>query len=115
VLLVEVGDHLGVAVAREAMTGRSQLGTELAVVVDLAVLDDVYPAVLVWSPVSRSMIESLRAAMPTPPSKKLPALSGPRWASFAFIAASSPGSALRLAEAIPQIPHTGTESSSVRS
>ena len=47
VLLVEMGDHLGVAVAREAVAGRHQLGTELAVVVDLAVLDDVYAAALV--------------------------------------------------------------------
>ena len=32
-----------------------------------------------WSPVSRSMIASLRAARPTGPSTKTPSLSGPRW------------------------------------
>ena len=47
VLLVEVDDHLGVAVAREAVPLRLELGAQLAVVVDLAVLDDLQAPVLV--------------------------------------------------------------------
>src|SRR5664280_119341 len=47
VLLVEVRDHLGVAVAREAVTLGRELRPQLAVVVDLAVLRDPDAAVLV--------------------------------------------------------------------
>src|SRR5581483_6290106 len=47
VLLVEMQDHLGVAVRSEAVTRALQLGPELAVVVYLAVLDDPGGAVLV--------------------------------------------------------------------
>src|SRR5664280_2000374 len=47
VLLVEVRDHLGVAVAREAVTLGRELRPQLAVVVDLAVLRDPDATVLV--------------------------------------------------------------------
>ena len=48
VLLVEVDEHLGVGVRRaEAMAGRLELRPQLGVVVDLAVLDDDDPPVLV--------------------------------------------------------------------
>ena len=46
-LLVEVDEHLGVAVGAEAVALRLELGAELAVVVELAVLDDDDAAVLV--------------------------------------------------------------------
>src|SRR5581483_11799291 len=46
-LLVEVDENLRVAVRPEAMAGRLELGAQLLVVVDLAVLDDVDGAVLV--------------------------------------------------------------------
>ncbi len=46
-LLVEVGDHLGVAARRERVPGALQVGAQLAVVVDLAVEDDGDGAVLV--------------------------------------------------------------------
>src|SRR5512133_234106 len=59
-----------------------------------------------WSPVSRSMIASLRAASATSPSAKIPSLSGPRCTSFALMRASRSGSAGPFAETIPQIPHT---------
>src|SRR6185436_15776745 len=51
------------------------------------------------------MIESLRAASPTPPSTNAPSESGPRCVSVALIAASRSGSAAPRADAIPQIPH----------
>ena len=47
VLLVEMDEHLGVAVGAEAVALRLQLGAELPVVVELAVLDDDDAAVLV--------------------------------------------------------------------
>src|SRR5207247_2599339 len=47
VLLVEVYEHLGVAVRAKTVTGALELGAQLPVVVDLAVLDDVDAAVLV--------------------------------------------------------------------
>ena len=47
VLLVEMDEHLGVAARREAVPGALELVPQLAVVVDLAVLDDRDPAVLV--------------------------------------------------------------------
>src|SRR4029450_11801246 len=47
VLLVEVDEHLGVRLCPEAMSGALEAGSELAVVVDLPVLDDVDSAVLV--------------------------------------------------------------------
>ena len=47
VLLVQVDEHLGVAARREPMPGPLELEAELAVVVELAVLDDRDPAVLV--------------------------------------------------------------------
>ena len=46
-LLVEVDEHLGVAARREAVPGALELVPQLAVVVELAVLDDGDPAVLV--------------------------------------------------------------------
>ena len=46
-LLVEVGDHLGVALGREAVPRRSSVAAQLAIVVDLAVEDDDDGAVLV--------------------------------------------------------------------
>src|SRR5256714_2117399 len=52
------------------------------------------------------MIESRRAARPTPPSRKTPSESGPRWTSVALISASRPGSTGPREDAIPQIPHT---------
>src|ERR671934_318095 len=58
-----------------------------------------------WSPVSRSMIESRRAARPTRSSRNTPSLSGPRWTSVALIRSSRSRSILSR-EAIPQIPHT---------
>src|SRR5207248_4327619 len=58
-----------------------------------------------WSPVSRSMIESRRAAIATGPSTYSPKLSGPRWTSVALIAAMRSRSAGPWEEAIPQIPH----------
>src|SRR6266545_3608438 len=63
-----------------------------------------------WSPVSRSMIASLRAASPIPESTKMPAESGPRWTSDALIAASASRSTGPRDDAIPQIPHTGAYS-----
>src|SRR3954454_8196444 len=53
------------------------------------------------------MIASRRAARPTGPSTNEPSESGPRWTSVALIRASASGSAPR-AEAIPQMPHTGS-------
>ena len=47
VLLVEMEQHFGVAVRAEVMPGALELAAQLAVVVDLAVLDDVQGAVLV--------------------------------------------------------------------
>ncbi len=46
-LLVEVDEHLRVAVSREGVTGPLEVVPELAVVVELAVLDDLDAAVLV--------------------------------------------------------------------
>ena len=46
-LLVEVDEHLGVAVRGEAVAGALELRAQLGVVVELAVLDDVNRAVLV--------------------------------------------------------------------
>src|SRR5262249_1230720 len=46
-LLVEVDEDLGVALRAEAMTGALELRAQLAIVVELAVLDDVDGAVLV--------------------------------------------------------------------
>src|SRR5512133_721949 len=51
------------------------------------------------------MIASRRAARAAWPSAKTPSLSGPRWTSFALIAASRSGSAGPFEETIPQIPH----------
>src|SRR5256714_14915780 len=59
------------------------------------------------------MIESRRAARPTPPSRNTPSESGPRWTSVALISASRPGSAGPREDAIPQIPHTGSYSRAV--
>src|SRR6266516_3445576 len=59
-----------------------------------------------WSPVSRSMIASRRAARAAGPSMKKPSLSGPRWTSVALMRASRSGSAGPFAQTIPQIPHT---------
>ena len=91
------------------MPGALELAAELAVVVDLAVLDDRrrVPSSfeIGWSPVARSMIESRRAARPTGPSTYAPSESGPRWTSVALIAASRPGSTVPRVDAIPQIPH----------
>src|SRR5438552_14050604 len=47
VLLVQVEQHLGVAARAESMAGPLELAPQLAVVVDLAVLDDVNRPVLV--------------------------------------------------------------------
>ncbi len=47
VLLVEVDEHLGVAMSREGVPGPLEVMPELAVVVELAVLDDLDAAVLV--------------------------------------------------------------------
>src|SRR6266508_5574983 len=47
VLLVEVDEHLGVALRRKTMAASFQPGPELAVVVDLSVLNDLDRAVLV--------------------------------------------------------------------
>ena len=47
VLLVEVDEHLGVAVRAEAVARALELGPQLSVVVELAVLDDVNRSVLV--------------------------------------------------------------------
>src|SRR3954447_11833318 len=58
-----------------------------------------------WSPPSRSMIASRRAARATGPSTNVPSLSGPRWSSFALMRASRSGSAGPRVETIPQIPH----------
>src|SRR5207302_406077 len=65
------------------------------------------------SPPSRSMIESRRAARPTPPSTNDPSESGPRWTSVALISASRAGSTAPREDAIPQIPHTGSYSREV--
>src|SRR5919197_1406958 len=59
------------------------------------------------------MIESRRAARPTPPSRNTPSESGPRWTSVALISASRPGSTAPCADATPQIPHTGSYSTAV--
>src|SRR5919202_1633967 len=59
------------------------------------------------------MIESRRAARPMPPSTNEPSESGPRWMSVALISASRPGSTAPRADAIPQIPHTGSYSRGV--
>src|SRR5437868_1177610 len=59
------------------------------------------------------MIESRRAARPTPPSRNTPSESGPRWTSVALISASRPGSTGPREEAIPQIPHTAPYSRAV--
>ena len=68
-LLVEVDDHLGVGVRREAVAARLELRAQLAEVVDLAVEDDAAPMpssfAIGWSPASRSMIESRRKPRPT--------------------------------------------------
>ena len=63
-----------------------------------------------WSPVSRSMIESRRAARPTGPSTWRPLESGPRWTSVALIASSRRGSTPLRATRSPQIPHMRRES-----
>ena len=66
--LVAVREHLGVAMRAEPVTGAFELVLELAVVVDLAVLDDDdVPSsfAIGWSPPVRSMIASRRAAIPT--------------------------------------------------
>src|SRR5205807_524786 len=54
------------------------------------------------------MIESRRAARPTPPSTNDPSESGPRWTSVALISASRAGSTAPRIDAIPQIPHLAT-------
>src|SRR5918912_4230730 len=59
------------------------------------------------------MIESRRAARPTPPSRNTPSESGPRWTSVALISASRPGSTGPREDAIPQIPHTPSYSRDV--
>src|SRR5262249_50514203 len=63
-----------------------------------------------WSPLSRSMIESRRAASATVPSANSPALSGPRWTSVALIRATRSGSTEPFADTTPQIPHIAQES-----
>src|ERR687887_518344 len=59
------------------------------------------------------MIESRRAARPTPPSRNTPSESGPRWTSVALISASRAGSTGAPVDAIPQIPHTDSYSRAV--
>src|SRR5437588_1996696 len=59
------------------------------------------------------MIESRRAARPTPPSTNDPSESGPRWTSVALISASRAGSTAPRIDAIPQIPHTAPYSREV--
>ena len=92
VLLVEVDEHLGVAVrVRKRCPPRLELRAQLGVVVDLAVLDDDDArrprCAIGWSPRSRSMIDSRRAASPTGAvARPSPAPSGPRWASASLIA-----------------------------
>src|SRR3989440_11748050 len=59
------------------------------------------------------MIESRRAARPTPPSTNDPSESGPRWTSVALISATRPGSTGPREDAIPQIPHIASYSREV--
>src|SRR2546427_9706132 len=63
-----------------------------------------------WSPPSRSMIESRRAARPAPSSTNVPSASGPRWTSVALIASSRARSTEPREDTIPQIPHTDAQS-----
>ena len=60
-LLVQVHDHLGVGVRREAMPARFELGAQLGEVVDLAVEHDLHASrprsPIGWLPDSRSMID----------------------------------------------------------
>ena len=108
VLFVEMDEHLGVAARREPVPRALEVVAQLAVVVDLAVLDDGDPPssfAIGWSPVARSMIARRRAASPTGPSTYEPSESGPRWTRVALIAASRPGSPAPRVVAIPQIPH----------
>src|SRR5215210_9330523 len=60
-----------------------------------------------WSPPSRSMIASRRAASPASPATASPPLSGPRCTSVALIAARASRSAARPSvRTMPQMPHT---------
>src|SRR3954452_10393366 len=60
-----------------------------------------------WLPPSRSMIASRRAASPASPMTASPPLSGPRWRSVAFMAASaSRSTAPPSLRTMPQMPHT---------
>src|SRR6266511_4483650 len=58
-----------------------------------------------WSPVSRSMIDSLRAARRAGPCMTSPDESGPRCTSVALIASSRSRSGALRSATIPQIPH----------
>src|SRR5215213_10785449 len=59
-----------------------------------------------WSPPSRSMIASRRAASPASPTTASPPLSGPRWRSVALMAANTSRSGARASvRTMPQMPH----------
>ena len=92
VLLVEVDEHLGVAARREAVPGALELVPQLAVVVDLAVLDDGDPAVLVGDRLVAGREVDDREPPGREPDRafdeRVPSESGPRWTSVALIAAS---------------------------
>ena len=109
-LLVEVRQHLRVAVRREPVPAPRQVVLQPAVLVELAVLDDrTAPSSLCigWSPRARSMIARRRAARPTGPETNTPSLSGPRCASARAMARTVRSSAAPPARAsVPQMPHT---------
>ena len=87
-----------------------ELGAQLAVVVDLAVLDDVtVPSSFVsgWSPrLEVDDREAPRARARPARRRRAPCESGPRWRSVSRIASSRRGSTSPCGSAIPQIPHT---------
>ena len=87
--LVAVHEHLGVAAGAEAVTRALELAHQLAVVVDLAVLDDDDRAVLVRDRlVAGSQIDDGEPARGDPDRsvEMSPSESGPRWKRVAAIA-----------------------------
>ncbi len=117
-LLVEVDEDLGVAIGREAVPGALQLPLQLAVVVDLAVLDDDDAAVLVGDrlvPVREvddrkpPRRQSDRPAMEEPLARRVR-----DGRACALIRATASRSGASLEPAIPQIPHMSGQSRQAR-
>jgi hypothetical protein len=108
--LPRVDDHFGVALRPEHVAQRLQLGHELEIVVDLAVVDDDDRVVLVVERLLAGRQVDDRQPPVTqshPGSRWTSPSSGPRWNCESFIRTSSPRSMSRRdrVSKMPVIPH----------